>query len=69
MLKKRYFESTFFSEASMLDIVLRIFLLPGNLVGDAIGARSEDDRTTVRVMTNMLFWNTVLVIVAFKLAF
>jgi hypothetical protein len=53
----------------MLNSLLRVFLLPGNLIGDAIGARAEDDRAAIRVMMNMLFWNTVLVVVAFKVAF
>ena len=53
----------------MLDLLLRMFLLPGNLVGDALGARAEDDRAAIRVMMNMLFWNTVFAVIAFKIAF
>jgi len=53
----------------MLRSLLWLFLLPGNLVCDAVGARGEDDRAAIRVMTNMLFWNAILVIVAFKIAF
>ena len=53
----------------MLAMLLRLFLLPGNLVGDALGARAEDDRAAIRVMINMLFWNTILVVVAFMIAF
>jgi hypothetical protein len=53
----------------MLDVLIRIFLLPGNLIADALGARAEDDRTAIRVMTNMLVWNAVLVVVAFEVAF
>jgi hypothetical protein len=53
----------------MLDLLLRLFLLPGNLIGDALGARAEDDRAAIRVMMNMLFWNAILVVVAFEIAF
>jgi hypothetical protein len=53
----------------MFDLPLRLLLLPGNLISDAVGARSEDDRATIRVMINMLVWNAVLVVVAFKIAF
>jgi hypothetical protein len=53
----------------MLDLLLRVFLLPGNLIGDALGARAEDDRAAIRVMMNMLFWNAILVVVAFEVAF
>jgi hypothetical protein len=53
----------------MLDLLLRLFLLPGNLVGDLLGARAEDDRAAIRVMMNMLFWNAILVVVAFEVAF
>jgi hypothetical protein len=52
-----------------MKILLRTFLLPGDLVGNAVGAKAEDDRATIRVMINMLFWNTVFVILAFLLAF
>lgn len=53
----------------MLRSLLWLFLLPGNFVCDVTGARSEDDRAAIRVMTNMLFWNAILVIIAFKIAF
>ena len=42
--------------------VLRVFLLPGNLVCDAIGAREEDDRAMIRSLVNMLVWNLVVVL-------
>ena len=44
--------------------VLRVFLLPGNLVSDALGARKEDDRTMIRTLVNMLVWNLVIVLAA-----
>jgi hypothetical protein len=53
----------------MLKALLRLFLLPGQLASNALGAKAEDDRATVRVMMNMLFWNTVFVVVAFLVAF
>ena len=42
---------------------LRLFLLPGELAGTAIGAREGDDRAMVRTLVNMLFWNLVGVMV------
>ncbi len=41
------------------NAVLRVFLLPGNLVCDALGAREEDDRAMIRSLINMLVWNLV----------
>jgi hypothetical protein len=41
---------------------LRMFLLPGNLVCDAIGARADDDRAMIRSLVNMLFWNSAVVL-------
>lgn len=42
--------------------VLRVFLLPGNLVCDLIGARAEDDRSMIRSLINMLVWNLAVVL-------
>jgi hypothetical protein len=42
--------------------VLRVFLFPGNLVSDALGAREEDDRAMIRSLVNMLVWNLVVVL-------
>lgn len=42
---------------------LRLFLLPGNLACNAIGAVDGDDRAMVRTMVNMLVWNLVAVLV------
>lgn len=42
--------------------LLRGFLLPGNLVCDAIGAQSEDDRSMIRTLVNMLAWNLAIVL-------
>lgn len=46
---------------AMLEILLRVFLLPGDLVGWAVGAEAED-RATMRIMMNMLFWNAFFVL-------
>lgn len=45
------------------NAVLRVFLLPGNLVCDALGAREDDDRAMIRSLINMLVWNLVVVLV------
>ena len=41
---------------------LQIFMLPGNLVCDVIGARADDDRAMIRSLLNMLFWNLAVVL-------
>ncbi len=41
---------------------LQLFLLPGNLVSDLLGAREEDDRTMIRTLVNMLVWNSIVVL-------
>jgi hypothetical protein len=43
-------------------IALQVFLLPGNLVCNAIGARAEDDRSMIRSLINMLVWNLAIVL-------
>lgn len=40
-------------------MALRLFLLPGELVCNAIGAREGDDRAMIRTLVNMLVWNLV----------
>ena len=42
---------------------LWVFLLPGNLACNAIGAREDDDRPMIRTLINMLVWNLVIVLV------
>jgi hypothetical protein len=44
------------------NAALRVFLLPGNLVCNALGAR-EDDRAMIRSLINMLVWNLAVVLV------
>ena len=41
-----------------------IFLPPGNMVADLLGAAKPDDRAMIRTMIDMLFWNIVVVICA-----
>jgi hypothetical protein len=45
-----------------MKLALRIFFLPGDLVADLLGATKADDRTMIRTMVDMLFWNAVVVI-------
>ena len=45
-----------------LQFVMKLFLLPGNLVADLLGAAESDDRAMIRTMVDMLFWNAVVVI-------
>ena len=47
----------------MGKVALRVFMLPGNLVCDAIGAHAEDDRSMIRSLVNMLVWNVAVVLV------
>lgn len=47
-----------------MNLGLSLFFLPGNLVADALGATAADDRTMIRTLIGMLFWNLVIVLVA-----
>jgi hypothetical protein len=38
---------------------LRLFLLPGNLVSDALHVADPDSRTMLRSLVNMLVWNFI----------
>jgi hypothetical protein len=40
----------------------RLFLLPGNMVAGLLHATRTDDRTMIRTLINMLFWNVIVVI-------
>ncbi|MBV8868274.1 MAG: hypothetical protein JOY65_02490 [Acetobacteraceae bacterium] len=42
--------------------LLRVFLLPGNLASDVLGAHAEDDRAMIRTLVNMLVWNLIVVL-------
>ncbi|MCW3475151.1 hypothetical protein [Limobrevibacterium gyesilva] len=48
-------------------LVLNLFLLPGNIVGNLLHAAEPDDRMMIRTMVNMLVWNIVIVVGAFLL--
>jgi hypothetical protein len=39
-----------------------LFLLPGNLVSDALHVDDADSRTMLRTLVNMLVWNLVAVL-------
>ncbi len=43
---------------------MKLFLLPGDLVADLLGASEPDDRAMIRTMIDMLFWNVVVVVCA-----
>jgi len=40
-----------------MTLALKLFLLPGNLAADRLGARKTDDRAMIRTLVDMLFWN------------
>ena len=44
-----------------MKLAMRLFFLPGDLVANLLGATDADDRTMIRTMIDMLFWNLVVV--------
>lgn len=40
-----------------------LFLLPGNLVSDALHIEAQDSRMMMRTLVNMLFWNLIAVLI------
>ena len=40
----------------------RLFLLPGDLVSDALHIEDADSRTMLRTLVNMLVWNLIAVL-------
>jgi len=48
-----------------MNLPMKLFLLPGNLVADRLGASKTDDRAMIRTLVDMLFWNLVIMIGAF----
>ena len=52
-----------------MQMMARIFLLPGDRVGQLLGAKDHDDRAMIRTMVNMLFWNAVIIVGAFMVGF
>lgn len=51
----------------MIAALTKGFLLPGDLVSNALGAADVDDRGMIRTLINMLFWNLVAAFVALLL--
>jgi hypothetical protein len=47
-----------YSLGAAMKLALKIFFLPGDLVGATAG----DDRMMIRTLIDMLFWNLVIVI-------
>ena len=41
---------------------VKLFLLPGNLAADLVGATKADDRAMIRTLIDMLFWNLAIVL-------
>lgn len=52
----------------MSGLLLKTFLLPGNLVSNSLGIVEPDDRGMMRTMINMLFWNLIGATLALYLA-
>ena len=48
-------------------LVTRLFFLPGDLVCNAAGVTAGDDRAMIRTLVDMLFWNTVMIVVALSI--
>ena len=51
----------------MLSALTQGFLLPGNLVSNALGTDESDDRGMIRTLINMLFWNLIAAVIAILL--
>ncbi|MDR3531720.1 MAG: hypothetical protein P4L90_14365 [Rhodopila sp.] len=45
-----------------MKLAMKLFFLPGNLAADLLGATKDDDRTMIRMLIDMLFWNAVVVV-------
>ena len=41
---------------------VRLFLLPGNLVSNALHVEDDDSRSLLRTLVNMLVWNLAAVL-------
>lgn len=52
----------------MTAILVKAFLLPGDLVSNGLGITKPDDRGMMRTLINMLFWNFIGATVAFYVA-
>ena len=49
---------------ALLRGILALFLLPGNLVINAIGISIEEDGGIIRSFVNMLFWGVLLFLIS-----
>ncbi len=49
---------------ALLRGLLALFLLPGNLVINAIGISVEDDGGIIRSTINMIFWSVLAFLIA-----
>ena len=47
-------------------MLLRLFLLPGDLASDALGVDDPESRTMLRTLVNMLVWNLVAVLAVLR---
>lgn len=45
-----------------MKLAAKLFFLPGDIVANLVGATADDDRTMIRSLVDMLFWNAVIVI-------
>lgn len=52
----------------MTAVLIRGFLLPGDIVSNLAGITRMDDRGMMRTLINMLFWNLVGAFVALYFA-
>lgn len=46
-----------------MKLAAKLFFLPGDIVANLVGATADDDRTMIRSLVDMLFWNAVVVVV------
>lgn len=45
-----------------MKLAAKIFLFPGELVANLLGATQSDDRAMIRTLIDMLFWNFVIIL-------
>ncbi|MBO6919668.1 MAG: hypothetical protein JJ858_14660 [Rhizobiaceae bacterium] len=51
---------------TLLNLVLKVFLMPGTLVLDRLGVSIEEDGGVMRSFINMCFWGTIGLWIALK---
>lgn len=47
-------------------MLLRLFLLPGDITSDMLGIDDAESRTMLRTLINMLVWNLVAVLIVMR---